>query len=509
MTKRDAGRAFTASTTRPGMRSECLNGADCLCRSQAPGRLVTVSRVQSRSLERLRRRCLLPLALDLHVLRVCQARPGECIRALLNSVAGSCRQDDWNMSRSLSKASLVDPAAPDASPVLSTAAGAMPAGHDAILQLRPIWIERADQVSMVSEACRQAGSFALDTEADSLHSYFHKVCLIQVTAGPRHFLVDPLAIDIEQLAPLWEVVADPEVPVLVHGADYDVRILDRDFGAQVGGLLDSQIMAQLLGEPKTGLAALLEKELGVLQDKRHQRADWGQRPVPEAMQRYAIADTAFLAGLVARLKARLDELDRWPWLVEECTRLEGVRYQEPELDPLAFERIKTAAKLKGEARDRCYSLHAWREEEAKARDVPPFRVLGNQQILSLASAPPSSLKELASVRGVSAGLVRRRGKAVLRCLQAPAEAPPRRRMGARQQLRSPAKKRLKLLQEIRVTRASELGIEPGLLLPKALATMIAVADPPPSRAGELVSCGLVGWRLEVLGSIVTELLPGC
>jgi len=384
---------------------------------------------------------------------------------------------------------------------------------EAIEALEPQWIDRGDQISAVVEACRASGRIALDTEADSLHSYFHKVCLVQITTGPgsghglaSHFLIDPLAIEAEALEPLWQVVGDPAIPVLMHGADYDVRILDRDFGAHITGLLDTQIMAQLLGEPRTGLAALLEGELEVILDKRHQRADWGRRPLPEGMRSYAAADTAFLEALVARLKARLEALGRWGWLVEECRRLEEVRFQEPEEDPLAFERIKTASRLKGEARDRCFTLHAWREDQAKHRDVPPFRVLGNQQILALASEPPESLDELAEVRGVPAGLVRRSGKAVLRLLSEPQPAPPRRRSRARKQLDPRARRRVEQLQQVREGRAAELGIEAGLLLPKAVAVAIATLEPPPRRPEQLEERGLTGWRLDELGDALTRAL---
>ncbi len=250
--------------------------------------------------------------------------------------------------------------------------------------LRPEWIESAEGLRRAADVCGAKGFLALDTEADSMHSYFHKVCLIQVTADGRHMVIDPLAITADDLGPLLRVVADPAVPVLMHGADYDIRVLDRDYGARVHGLQDTQIMALLLGEEKTGLAALLEKELGVQLDKRHQRADWGRRPLTRSQVAYAAADTAYLESLVALLRGRLEELGRWSWAVEEFRSLEQVRYSAPEPDPLAFERVKGARALRGEARDRLFTLHGWREGMAQALDVPPFKVLGNHQLMFLA-----------------------------------------------------------------------------------------------------------------------------
>jgi len=130
--------------------------------------------------------------------------------------------------------------------------------------LQPTWVDTPDGVKEVADLCARSDRFALDTEADSMHSYFHKVCLIQVTADDRNMVVDPLALEPEDIEPLWEVVGDPAVPVLMHGADYDLRVLDRDFGAEIRGLEDTQIMARLLGEERTGLAVLIEREAGVL-----------------------------------------------------------------------------------------------------------------------------------------------------------------------------------------------------------------------------------------------------
>ena len=250
--------------------------------------------------------------------------------------------------------------------------------------LEPRWIDTPGGVREVAEAVRQVGRMAVDTEADSLHSYFHKTCLIQVSVNGRHFLIDPLALERSAMAPLLEALADPGIPVLMHGADYDVRVLDRDLGARIHGLEDTQVMAQLLGEPRTGLAALLEKELGLELDKRYQRADWGRRPLSRPMLAYAAADTAFLEALNERLRSRLEALGRWSWAEEEFRRLEAVRHTPAEPDPLAFERIKGVRRLRGGARDRAHALWAWRDAEARRLNVPPFKVLGNRQLLELA-----------------------------------------------------------------------------------------------------------------------------
>ncbi|MDX2436280.1 MAG: HRDC domain-containing protein [Acidobacteriota bacterium] len=372
--------------------------------------------------------------------------------------------------------------------------------------LHPEWIDTADGVQMAAGQCAANGRLALDTEADSMHSYFHKVCLIQVTADGRHMVIDPLRLEADDLEPLWKVVADPAVPVLMHGSDYDFRVLDRDYGARIHGLQDTQIMALLLGEEKTGLAALLEKELGIHLDKRHQRADWGRRPLTRSQVAYAAADTAFLGALVERLRLRLEELGRWSWAVEEFLSLEQVRYSPPEPDPLAFERIKGSRALRGPARDRILTLHGWRDHIAQTLDVPPFKVLGNRQLLLLSEDPPEDLTALGEVEGIGPRAVRRWGRELLEAVTHPRRAPERVSLPRPPNPPPEVRRRLKNLMAARDAKAKELGLQGGLVCSRSLAEAVAASQPRCSSRRDLEETGLEGWRLEVLGEGFLEAL---
>ncbi len=361
--------------------------------------------------------------------------------------------------------------------------------------LRPLWIDDPDGAVEVGRACRAAGRFALDSEADSLHSYFHKVCLLQVSATGSHYVLDPLTLTKDALVPLWRAVEDPELVVVMHGADYDLRMLDRDFQVRLRGLEDTQIMAQLLGEPRTGLAALLAKEFAIDLDKKYQRADWGRRPLSPEMLAYAATDTAHLLALADRLRRRLEDLGRWSWAEEEFRRLEEVRFEPPPPDPLAFDRIKGARQLGGSARDRLWELYEWREEEAKRRDLPPFKVLGNQALLALAAKPPRDVQGLVQVRGLGPRFARRWGKEVLRRLAEPRPAPPRASARPARVLDAAERARLRRLREVRDEIATALGLQPGLVASRSLLEGLVDA---PARPDELARRGLVGWRHELL-----------
>lgn len=265
-------------------------------------------------------------------------------------------------------------------------------------------------------------------------------------------------------------------------------------------------MAQLLGEPKTGLAALLEQEGGVILDKRHQRADWGRRPLTRSQVNYAAADTAFLAKLTGCLRKRLEESGRWEWAVEEFCRLEEVRHQPAVSDPLAFERVKGVRGLRGEARDRAFALFEWRESEAQRLDVPPFKVLGAKPLLALAEAPPKKKNKLAEVDGIGQRFVRRWGEQVMAVVAKPDCAPGRGKKRREPDPPASVIRRAKRLAAARDEVVADLGLESGLVCPRACLLAVASLDPRGSGVGDLEAAGLTGWRLEILGEPFLEVM---
>ncbi|MDD3295322.1 MAG: ribonuclease D, partial [Geobacteraceae bacterium] len=183
---------------------------------------------------------------------------------------------------------------------------------------------------------------AFDLEADSLHHYREKVCLIQIATEKAIFLVDPLAVT--DISSLGLLLSDPGIRKVFHGADYDIRSLHRDFSLEVRNLFDTMIACQLLGEKEVGLAAALKKRFGVELDKRYQKADWSKRPLDPGMIAYAAGDTSLLVALYRQLEAELAEKGRLAWAEEESDLLSEVRAADREGEPL-FYRFKGASKM--------------------------------------------------------------------------------------------------------------------------------------------------------------------
>ena len=351
-------------------------------------------------------------------------------------------------------------------------------------------------------------AFAFDLEADSMHSYREKICLMQVTFGRDTLLIDPFPLpDLNALKP---VLADPSVRKIFHAADYDLRCLYRDFGIQVRGLFDTMICAQLLGEERIGLADLLAKYFDVQLDKRFQRADWSQRPLPDDMLRYAAEDTRHLLRLAELFENRLQERGRLEWAEEEFRLQEQVRFTDSG-GPL-FLRVKGAGRLDRRQLGILESLLAWREEEAERRDRPPFKVIGNRELLAVAQAAPATMQALDHIEDLPPRHRQRLGKNLLAAVEQGLELtkeqlPVFPRQAARQQRDPQIEARMNNLKKWRAAAAEGLGLDPGVLINNAQLEELARSNP--RNRSELEQMpDLKNWQIRELGDEILQQLAG-
>lgn len=357
----------------------------------------------------------------------------------------------------------------------------------------------AELEALVAEL-REEPLVAVDTEAASFHRYQDRVYLLQVSSRRQTAVVDPLAVG--TLDPIGELLADPAIETLFHDADYDLRLLDREYGFRAESLFDTRIAAQLLNEPGIGLAALLEKYLGVRLDKRFQRADWSARPLSPEMLEYAASDTRHLPELRDILAGRLEERGRMEWAREEFELLTRVRASDPNGTEPGWLRLKGAKALKPRELAILRELWEWREGVARRADRATFRVLNNEPMLVMAKNPPVDLAALKAVPGVSGDQAARRGREILaavrRGLELPENELPRVERPPRRAPDPAFEARLERLKAQRNQLAREHDLAPGVLCPNGTLEAIARVNPP--TLGELQAVPeLRRWQARLAG----------
>jgi ribonuclease D len=319
--------------------------------------------------------------------------------------------------------------------------------------------------------------------------------------------VDPLAI--EGLPGLGELLADPSIELVFHDADYDLRLLGYEFGFRAATIFDTRVAAQFLDEPGIGLAALLEKYMGVRLDKRFQRADWSVRPLTQPMLDYAATDTRHLPVLRDILRDRLTERGRLAWVEEECERSTAVRWPVPESPEVAALNIKGARALSPQALAVFRELYVWRTRLAESLDRAAFRIIGNDALFAIAERPPADAAALASIPGVGKDLVERRGgeilTAVRRGLSIPDSELPRFVRAARHRSDPAFEGRMERLKALRAELVSRLQLQPGVLCPNWL--LESVAREAPASMEELARVdGIRRWQIQVFGEQLLHVL---
>jgi ribonuclease D len=243
-------------------------------------------------------------------------------------------------------------------------------------------IDTEEKLAAFLPVVRAADWIAVDTEADSLHAYPEKVCLIQISTSVGDRLVDPLAgINID---PLLDALSGHQL--IMHAADYDMRLLYNHHAFTPGAIFDTMLAARLLGIREFGLGALVENILGVKLDKGPQKADWARRPLTERMEVYARNDTHYLRRLANHLIRDLTEKHRLDWHTEWCQRLISDCSRPAPDDSDTVWRIKGSHVLNRAGLATLRELWQWREAEARAANRPPFFVLAHERLVALAEA---------------------------------------------------------------------------------------------------------------------------
>jgi ribonuclease D len=331
---------------------------------------------------------------------------------------------------------------------------------------------------------------AMDTEADSLHAYPEKLCLIQLSSPAGDKLVDPLAI--RNMQPLWPELKKHQL--ILHGADYDLRLLRKGFAFVPDRIFDTMLASRLLGEREFGLGSVVKKNLNIILEKGSQKADWSKRPLTPRMEAYAHADTQYLKPLSDILREQLREKQRLPWLEQSCARLIADCATPTTHDPDLVWRIKGSHKLARAGLAVLREIWRWREGEAVGANKPPYFVLSHETVVEMAAtvAAHHPIEKLLP-RHFSPRRKDGLCEAIAKGLAvAPHDYPEILRFTSKRQTEA-QRQRFAKYEQKRNTRAEQLHLDPTLIASRA--TLLALAEDWDRYQTELMD-----WQRDLLAS---------
>jgi ribonuclease D len=349
-------------------------------------------------------------------------------------------------------------------------------------------IDSADKLQKYVETLKGATWVAVDTEADSLHAYPEKVCLIQISTASSDRLIDPL--QGFSLEPLLKALSQHEL--IMHGADYDLRLLRKHHEFVPQSIFDTMLAARLIGINQFGLSHLVELCLQVKLEKGPQKANWAIRPLTKRMEEYARNDTRYLKPLSDRLRQELAAKGRLSWHQESCSRLIRECARDRIIDSDLVWRVKGSHQLGRPGMAVLREIWRWRESEALAANRPPFFVLSHELLVDIAlaasqgkPAEPLFPKHLSERRREGLRL------AVEKARQLPAEHHPRIRKSQTRRPSEAERARYAEVQKLRDRRAAELGIDPTLIASRSVISDLA-------HDWDKYAPELMNWQRELL-----------
>lgn len=348
-----------------------------------------------------------------------------------------------------------------------------------------------------------APRLAIDLEANSMFAYRERVCLIQISTADTDYIIDPLTVD--NLAGLGDITADPGIEKIFHAAEYDLILMQRDYGWHLNNLFDTMWAARILGYPQMGLASLLERFFNVHTSKRYQKANWCHRPLSAGELAYAQKDTHYLIPLRDRLAAELEKNGHAEETAEIFMEQSRVRMPDNEFDPEGFWQINGAYDLSPEQQATLRALYLYRDHEARRRNAPHFKVISDRTLMELATTGPGRLSDLSQVYGMSDGQQQRYGRALLQVIQDARQATPPQPPKRSPRPPDAVLNRFDQLHRWRKTRAQARGVESDVIAGRDALWAIAQANP--RTLDELKALGVLGpWRLTTYGQEILRLL---
>ncbi|MCB9423051.1 MAG: ribonuclease D [Ardenticatenaceae bacterium] len=344
---------------------------------------------------------------------------------------------------------------------------------------------------------------AIDLEANSMYAYRERVCLIQISIPQQDYILDPVA-DID-LSGLGQLIVDPAVEKVFHAAEYDLILLKRQYGWELNNLFDTMWAARILGYDRYGLASVLEDLYQIKLNKRYQKSNWCKRPLSPPQLTYAQHDTHFLLRLRDRLEKELQavgRLEEAQEIFEEQTR---VMPNNNHFDPDSFWSINGAYDLTPPQQAVLKALNIYRDEEARARNQPLFKVLHDKTLLLLAQETPQTFNQMQEIPGMTWGQIRRYGRGILDAIHDGLNSPPPDHPKRPKRPSDAVLNRYEKLHTWRKNRARKRGVESDVIISRH--ALWEIAEKKPTNQAELAQLDTLGaWRCQTYGQEILDLL---
>jgi ribonuclease D len=371
------------------------------------------------------------------------------------------------------------------------------------------FIESDAELKSVCSDLLKEKIISVDLEADSMHCFKEKICLIQIASAKQAFLVDPF--EIKKMSPFIALLENDRIIKVFHGADFDIRSLDRDYQARVNNLFDTEIACRFLGIKERGLAALLKKNFDVDVDKKFQKADWGKRPFKLDMVEYSVGDVAYLTRLHDIIHQKLATNGRLLWAQEEFELQTRVRYENNHALPL-FKKFKGAGKMDNRSLAVLENLLQVRVSIAQQKDQPLFKIFSSSSLMTLAQSKPLAIDHILKIRALSPKQADMYGhlcvKAIVKAMEMKHQDLPSYPKTRRPKKDVKVQERIERLKKMREKLSDSIGIEPGFLLNNAMIGSIAFENPA-TREDLLKIDHVRHWQVEALGENILSTLGVC
>ena len=369
------------------------------------------------------------------------------------------------------------------------------------------FIESENQFKDICDKISNEKVIGVDLEANSMHCFKQRICLIQIASQKQVFLIDPFKI--KKIPFFLKLLENKDIIKVFHGSDYDIRCLDRDYNAKVNNLFDTEIAARFLGIRQRNLAALLKDKFDLNIDKRLQKCDWSKRPLTKEMIDYSALDVAYLIKLYKNIKEELIKKNRFGWAKEEFEAQEKVKHINYDL-PL-YKKFKGAGRIGKESLSVLENLLQLRILIAEKKDLPLFRIMSNKSLMIMAQKKPCTINKLIKTNVLSEKQLDMYAKDCVNAIRKALEKSNIQKiMSFNSNVSFPEKndvdeKIVNSLKKLRKRLSQDLDIEPGFLFNNSLIKAIST-DQPMSISKLLKVENIRKWQLENIGEEIINIV---